>query len=153
MEFAMPMEVPVSLKSGHQAITATLKHAMREAGAVGEAARKLGQVLDGHMLLEEKFALRPLGLLQALGRGEKPSDLAEAATVVKGLRREMPRMLDEHRQIGELLRVLAKAAEAEGKPEYVAFAEDLMVHAHLEEDVLYPAALLIGAYAAAVRGD
>ncbi len=149
----MPMEVPVSLKSGHEAITAMLKRAMREPGATGEAARKLGQVFDGHMMREEKFALRPLGLLKALGRGEKPSDLAEAATVVTGLRREMPQMMEEHRQIGELLRTLARAAEVEGKPEYVSFAEEVMVHAHIEEDVLYPAALLVGEYAAAVRGD
>jgi hypothetical protein len=111
------------------------------------------QIMDGHMLREEKFALRPLGLLKALGRGETPSDLAEAATLVKGLKREMPQMMDEHRQIAELLRLLAKNAEAEGKPEYVQLAQDLLLHAEFEENILYPAALLIGRYAALVRKD
>ena len=66
------------------------------------------------MLREEKFALRPLGLLKALGRGETPSDLAEAARMVQGLKNEI---------------------------------------AQMEEDVFYPAALLIGEYAARVRKD
>lgn len=149
----MPLQVPVSLRSGHDAIYATLKRAMREAGATGEAARRLAQVWDGHMMREEKFAFRPLGLLKALARGETPEELATAAKLVEGLRRELPQILDEHRQIAELLRVLAGAAEAQGKPEYVAFAEDLIVHAHLEEDVLYPAALLIGEFAKLARKD
>ena len=147
----MPLEVPASLKNAHDALHAGLKRAMREPGATGEAARRVMQVMDGHMLREEKFALRPLGLLKALGRGETPADLAEAAALVKSLKREMPQMVDEHRQISELLRIFAKTAEADDKPEYVAFAEEMIVHAHIEEDVLYPAAMLIGEYAALVR--
>ena len=147
------LKVPDSLKNGHDTLHAGLKRAMREPGQVGETARKLMQVMDGHMLREEKFALRPLGLLKALGRGETPSDLAEAASLVTGLRREMPQMMDEHRQIAELLKLLAKNAEAQGKPEYVQFAEDMLLHAEFEEDILYPAAILIGRYAALVRKD
>jgi hypothetical protein len=149
----MTLQVPVSLKSGHDELHARLKRAMREPGRTGEAARGVMQVMDGHMMREEKFALRPLGLLKALGRGETPGDLAEAARLVRELKREMPQMVDEHRQIAELLRLLAREAEAEGKPEYVALAEEMILHAHVEEDVLYPAALLVGAYASLVRND
>ena len=148
----MSLQVPDSLQSGHDTLRAMLKRAMREPGRTGEAARAVAQVLDGHMMREEKFALRPLGLLKELARGETPAELADAALLVQSLKREIPQMLDEHRQIAELLRILAKEAQAEGKPDYVAFAEDLLVHAHVEEDVLYPAALLVGKYAAFVRG-
>lgn len=147
----MAMQVPESLRNGHEALRAALKRAMREPGRTGEAARRVAQVMDGHMMREEKFALRPLGLLKALGRGETPAELADALRLVEGLRREMPQMVDEHRQIAELLRLLAQAAEAEGKPDYVALAEELIVHAHIEEDVLYPAAMLVGEYARRVR--
>ena len=145
------LKVPNSLKSGHEALYAGLRRAMREPGPTGEAAQKLMQVMDGHMMREEKFALRPLGLLKALASGETPADLAEAVAIVEGLKREMPQMIDEHRQISELLRLFAREAEAAGKPEYVQLAEDLVVHAQIEEDVLYPAAMLVGAYAALVR--
>lgn len=148
----MALQVPESLKSGHEALRAALRRGMCEPGRTGEAARKVARVMDGHMMREEKFALRPLGLLKALGRGETPAELADAVRLIEGLRREMPQMVDEHRQIAELLRLLAQAAEAEGKPQYVALAEELIVHAHIEEDVLYPAALLVGEYANKVRG-
>jgi hypothetical protein len=147
----MSLQIPVSLKSGHEAILAVLKHAMREPARTGEAARGVAQILDGHILREEKFALTPLGLLPALARGETPSELAAALKLTRQLRRELPQMLDEHRQIADALRRLASAAEAEGKPEYVALAEEMILHAHLEEDVLYPTALLIGKYAERVR--
>ncbi len=147
----MTLQVPVSLKSGHDAIHTALRRGMREPGRTGEVARLVAQVMDGHMMREEKFALRPLGLLKALARGETPADLADAAVLAEGLRRELPQMIDEHRQIAELLRLLAKEAEAEGKAEYVELAEEMIQHAHVEEDVLYPAALLIGRYAERVR--
>ena len=148
----MSLQVPVSLKSGHEAIEARLKRAMSERGPVGESARRVARVLDGHHMREEKFALRPLGLLETLGRGETPSEFAQAEELIQGLKREMPQMIDEHRQIAEALRLLAKEAEAGNKPEYIVLAEEMILHAHLEEDVLYPAALLVGKYAALVRG-
>ena len=147
----MSLQVPASLKSGHDAIRATLKRAMREPGRTGEVGRHVAQIMDGHILREEKFALAPLGLLPALARGDTPSDLAEAEHLAARLREELPQMLDEHRQIREALRELAGAAEAEGKPDYVALAEEMLLHAHIEEDVLYPAALLIGEYASRLR--
>ena len=41
---------------------------------------------------------------------------------------------------------LIDASKAEGKLEYVGFAEKLMAHARTEEEVSYPTALLIGHY-------
>ena len=44
-------------------------------------------------------------------------------------------------------RIVAKlddAAKAENKPHIVHFAEKLMLHAQSEEQVLYPAAILVG---------
>lgn len=147
----MTLQVPVSLKSEHDAMDVALRHAIREPGRTGDAARRLAQVMDGHMMREEKFALRPLGLLKTLARGETPAELGEAMRMIEGLRREMPQMIDEHRQISELVRVLANEAQAEGKTEYVELAEEIIKHAHLEEDVLYPAALLVGLFLTKAR--
>jgi hypothetical protein len=44
------------------------------------------------------------------------------------------------------LRRLISAAKREKKPEHARFAEKLMLHAKTEEEVLYPAAILIGEY-------
>jgi hypothetical protein len=42
------------------------------------------------------------------------------------------------------LQTLVNAAKEEKKIEYVRFAEKLTLHAQTEEEVLYPAAILIG---------
>jgi len=44
------------------------------------------------------------------------------------------------------LEKLVAAARQEGKPEYALFADKLMLHAQNEEEVLYPAAILVGEY-------
>jgi iron-sulfur cluster repair protein YtfE (RIC family) len=140
----MSEAIPQSFRAGHEALRATAKRAMREPGSTGAAARKLAALLDGHFLREEKFVLPLLGLLPALARGEAPASVERAAQLLAHLRAEIAQMSAEHREISAAVHELAHAAETEGKPEYVSLAEELVVHAHLEEEVLYPAALVAG---------
>jgi hypothetical protein len=140
-----------SLKTEHEALRATLKRAMREAGRTGDAARRLAGVADGHFLREEKFVLPLLAMLPALARGETGAKIALAAKLLEGLKPEMEQMITDHRVMAEMLRELARAAEAEDKPDYVAFAEEMMLHANAEEEVLYPAAVVVGEYVKRLR--
>lgn len=55
-------------------------------------------------------------------------------------------MLEEHKAIVAALKNLIKVAKKEKKMEYAHFAEKLMLHAQMEEEVLYPTAILIGEY-------
>ena len=140
----MSLQIPASLLNDHEAIRATLRRAIREPGATGEAARQLKLFLDGHMMREEKFAFRPLSLLPALARGEAPPTLPDALRLVDGLAKEIEQMRTEHALIAGALRRLAKDAQGEGKTEYVGLAEELLKHQHLEEEIIYPAALAVG---------
>ena len=149
----MSLQIPASLLNDHEVIRATLKRAMREPGATGESARRVMQILEGHMMREEKFAFRPLSLLPALGRGETPANLGSVLDLVEGLKREMPQMKDEHRQMSEALRRFAQDAVGEEKVEYVALAEEMLKHQHLEEEIIYPAAMLVGELARRVRQE
>lgn len=148
----MTDSVPQSLKAGHEALRATLKRAMREPERTGEAARKLAAILDGHFLREEKFVLPLLGLMPRLAKGETGAGAADALRLLGHLKEELAQMVAEHRQIVDAVHELARAAEAEGKPDYVGFAEELIVHAHIEEEVLYPAAVVAGEYVRKLRG-
>jgi hypothetical protein len=58
----------------------------------------------------------------------------------------VPRLLDEHLAIVAALQVLLDKANELGRPDASAFARKLIVHAELEEEVLYPAAILVGEY-------
>lgn len=149
----MNLQIPTSLLNDHETIRATLKRAMREPGATGQAARSVMQILDGHMMREEKFAFRPLSLLPALARGETPSTLSDAIYLVEGLKKEVEQMRTEHRMISDALRRLAQDAEGEGKADYVALAEELLQHQHLEEELIYPAAIVVGELAKRLRTE
>jgi hypothetical protein len=62
------------------------------------------------------------------------------------LKADLDQMLAEHKAIVAALGNLFAAAKTAGKPEYAQFAEALMLHAQTEEEVTYPAAILVGEY-------
>jgi hypothetical protein len=57
---------------------------------------------------------------------------------------ELGTMLAEHKEIVGALAKLIRAAEAENKPGDAHFTEKLMLHGQTEEQLLYPAAILVG---------
>ena len=142
----MNFEIPHSLKEEHEELHAELSEATRAGGAIGEAAKGVARVLHEHFLKEEEYALPPLGLLSVLAQGQITPEMKEVLKMTDRLKAELPEMIEEHRAIVEALGILTDAAKKEKKMEYVHFAEKLTLHAKTEEEVLYPAALLIGEY-------
>lgn len=138
--------IPQPLKAEHDALHAELVQATRAGGRTGEAARAVASALHPHFLKEEDYALPPLGLLARVARGEQVSgeEARAAIAMASRLKQELPHMLEEHGRIVAALDALAEAARAEGHPAYVGFAEKLVLHARTEEEVLYPAAILLG---------
>jgi hypothetical protein len=100
--------------------------------------------LDPHFKREDEIALPPLGLLAPLAAGERPAGMEAALTMTDALRKELPRMLDEHKRIRAATEKLRAAAREAKAPVQEQFAEDLARHARTEEEVLYPAAILVG---------
>src|SRR5690606_39847072 len=97
-----------------------------------------------HFVKEEAYALPPLGLLAPLAAGRFEPEMAAVLELTDRLEAELPQMLAEHAQIVAALQELIAAATGEKRPEVVRFAEQLMLHAKTEEEVAYPAALLVG---------
>ena len=137
-------EIPESVRTEHRAIHAALEDAQNAPGRVGAAARRLAQVLHPHFVREEEIALPPLGLLASLAGGSLPADARDILPLTDALARELPRMLEEHVRIRAAVGELRSAAEAEHAPAHVALADQLALHARSEEEVLYPAAVLVG---------
>jgi len=136
--------IPHSLKLEHHELHEELARATREPGPVGEAARGVAKLLHPHFVREEEFAMPPLGALAAVARGEKVPDAAAVIAQARRVADELPQMLAEHREIVGALERLEQAARAAGRPEHARFAEKLKLHAQTEEEVLYPAAILVG---------
>jgi hypothetical protein len=140
----MEKEVPEALKIEHEELREQLARAASAGGRTGEAAREVQKVLRPHILLEEEFAVPPLTLLPRLARGEFHPDMKRYLAQAEMLRAELPRMLEEHGLIVEALRGLMQAAQEEGYSGYAQFARKMILHAQLEEEILYPASILVG---------
>jgi hypothetical protein len=137
-------QVPGSIRVEHRAIHEDLVRATQAPGPVGAAARDLAAVLDPHFEREEQIALPPLGLLAPLARGELSLAMQAMLPMTDSLRAELPRMLEEHKAIHAATRRLGQSARAEGNAAVTRLAETLALHAQNEEEILYPAALLVG---------
>lgn len=136
--------IPASLRTEHHALHERLAEATRAGARTGTEARALEAVLMPHFLEEERIAMPPLGLLAPLARGDRPPHGPAIVELTDELRRKWPAMLSEHAQIADRLKALRAAAAAEKKLAVLSFADALGLHAKLEEDIYYPAALLVG---------
>ena len=140
----LQFRVPESIRVEHEKIHTELVRAAALSGPVGEAARKLAAVLHPHFVREEQIALPPLGLLAALARGEHDPGMQRVLPMTDSLRAELPRMLQEHKAIQAATLRLGEVARAAKNESVARLAEDLKLHAKSEEEVFYPAAILIG---------
>ena len=139
-------DLPGVLRTAHEELHEEMVAATRLGGETGAAAQAVVRVLFPHILLEEEFGIPPLSLLPRLARGEISADMASVLRWTELLKAELPRMLDEHKQIVEALKGFLRAATAEQHSGYARLAEKLSVHVQLEEEVLYPASIVVGEY-------
>ena len=142
----MELKTPQSLNAEHEELHAQLARAAKAGGATGEAAKTVAKAIHPHFLKEEEYALPPLGLLPILAKGKSLPEMVEAVKMAERLKAELSHMIQEHKEIVAALKDLKEAAKREGKDEFVHFAEKLTLHAQTEEEVLYPASILVGEY-------
>lgn len=141
---ALAFQIPPSLKAEHDELHAELARATKESGEIGAAAREVARVLHPHFVSEEDFALPPLGLLPAIAIGGTTPEMKPAIDMTRRLKSELPHMLDEHKAIVAALAKLQDVSAKAERPDIAAFAGKLVLHAQTEEEVLYPAAILLG---------
>jgi hypothetical protein len=142
----MEFRIPEPMKLEHDELHKQLVKATKERGKVGEAAKAVAKVLHNHFVNEEAYAIPPLGLLPMLVSGNVTDEMKEVLSMSEKLKTELPQMLREHQDIVAALALLKLAAKKAKKPKYIRFADKLMLHARMEEEVSYPTAILIGEY-------
>jgi len=148
----MTIKIPESLNAEHEELHAELVALTKAPGKVGETARNVATLLHPHFVKEEEYALPPLGLLAPIAEGDVTAEMRAVLAMTDRLKKDLPRMLAEHRQVVEALDQLATAARAESRTDAERFAEKLRLHAKTEEQVLYPAAILVGEHVRARLG-
>jgi hypothetical protein len=142
----MVLAMPDSLRVEHEQLRADLEQAIRIGGQVGQAAQALQSLLDPHLRREDDNVFLGLGLLQSVAQGKVTPGMHELVVMAERLKLELPEMLAEHDQIRKALERLGQEATKSGRPQVAYFAARLLHHARLEEEVLYPAAVVLGEY-------
>jgi hypothetical protein len=137
---------PASIGEEHHELHEVLAAATKEPGALGAAAGKLEAVLGPHFAREEQIATPPLGLLGPLAHGPATVEMRNVLLMTDALEAELPQMLKEHDGIRAATAAFRAAAVKAKRDEYVRFADELAAHARQEEELLYPAAILVGRY-------
>jgi len=142
----MNYEIPSSVRQEHEALHDRLRQATQVDGEVGESAKALARLMHPHFMKEDRIAMPPLGLLAALAGGDATPEMAGVLELTDQLEADLPSMLAEHKTIVEALQRLRDAAQRAGRAEIVDFAQQLIHHARTEEEVMYPAAILVGKF-------
>ena len=140
----MELKVPQSILTEHEELHEELTAALKAGGKTGEAARAVMKIVQPHMAREEEYVAPALALLGPVSAGRCTEEMATFVPRIALLRSELPRMLREHGLMVEALRGLMQAAAQEKLPAFARVAQRLIAHAQEEEEVLYPAALLVG---------
>ena len=142
----MKPKTPKSIKNGHENLCRELKNISTFGGKIGEKAKLLEKVMYPHFEKEEKYALPPLGLLLALSEGHWQFDSNEAIKMSETLQSKLDELTIEHENISKALQDLKVAADEENNLYAKQFVKDLTLHVEIEDQVLYPATILIGNY-------
>jgi hypothetical protein len=135
--FALPM----SLVEEHAEINGILRQAATHGGELGTAAGAVTALLEPH-IEKERAGLSLLKLLPPLARGETTADMAEWLPAAGALRAQLGTLQREHRSIAVAANELARAAWAADRPLYALTAQHIVRHMRMEEEVLYPAAMV-----------
>jgi hypothetical protein len=137
---------PQSIAAEHHELHEVLAGATKEPGEIGAAARALEAALGPHFKREEEIGTPPLGLLEELAHGPATAEMRQVLPMTDALEAELPRMLKEHDGIRAATAAFRAAAAKANRDDYVRFADGLAAHARQEEEILYPAAILVGRY-------
>jgi len=140
----MPLGIPEAMKEEHEELHRELAETTKIRGKVGEAAKKVARVLHPHFEKENELALPVIGVARELAEGKTSQDFPRALELHEKFKSEYEKMLQEHVEIVKALEALEKAAKASKKRGAVEFARKLRLHAKTEEDLTYPAVLMVG---------
>ena len=140
------LELPEALQLSHAQLSGALAKISRRSGRTTALADTIAQTLEPHLEHEEGKVLRILGLLAPLTASQFEPEWMEDDSEWEELERNESALHLEHRQLVTAGEELLAIARAEDAAEVLDFAERLLLRIRLDEDVFYPAALLIRNY-------
>lgn len=140
------LSLPKALLLGHDEARAELVRATEMRGSVGDAAGKVARLCLPHFEHEEKSLFPILSILPEVAAGIVRPEMAEILPMISSFRAWHETADEQHRSIANAIHGMLVAAYREDNREIIEFGYCLRVHERLEDDVIYPTALMIGNY-------
>lgn len=142
----MKLKVPKAIIHGHANIILELNEVLAIGGEIAAKAKQLRDAMVPHFKKEEEYALPPLGLLLAFTVEKWEINAEEAIKMAENLELRLAEMKHDHSHITDILNELKLLGEKEHNYVVKMFVKTLTLHIEMEDEVLYPATILIGNY-------
>ena len=141
-----PAAVPSAIKETHRFLLEKMHKLTLNKDGSSSVALKLEELMQHHFKEEEDFILPPLGLLPTLANEQLPKQTNEMIALSENVRSMLDHMNVEHQLIKAYIGELKQASSVENRPEVIEFEKEVIKHATIEEEVFFPASILIGKY-------
>ena len=138
--------VPSSIKITHKSLLDKIHQLSLVQDSSGRVALKIEVMMQHHFAEEEDFILPPLGLLPLLATGKLPEQNKNLVLLSEKIKSDLTHMSVEHQLIKAYLEELKQAAKKEALVNIIEFEKEVLQHAIAEEEVFFPAAILVGEY-------
>jgi hypothetical protein len=138
--------IPAALRFSHDEMRAGLVKATNEPGRIGDAAVTVARLCLPHFEQEEKAVFPVLSLLYDLAFRDVRHEMAAVLPLVSTFSEKHEALDRQHEAIGTAIEALLHAAHREGNREIAEIAYGLKVHEKVEDEVIYPAVMLVGKY-------
>lgn len=142
----MQLETPISLQLDHEVLLSKLNEIASTESNVALNAKNVADVFRAHFRREEKTVLPQLSLLMTIVEGQWSIDTKEALLKNNILIKEFQELKGEHQKIHKAAEEMVKVSLKENNKEAKKIAEEIILHIQIEEEVSYPAILLINKY-------
>jgi hypothetical protein len=136
--------VPASIMREHKMLLSQIAELSLWKDSTGVIAGKIREIMEHHFKEEEDFVLPVLGILPSLAAGNMPDHAEKLIGLTQKIKEQLPHLSAEHQMIRAHLDELRLAAERDGHTGITEFLEAIHEHAGIEEEILFPAAIVIG---------
>lgn len=146
IQFPGKPAVPSSIIKEHEILLNQIHKLSLFEDSAGLAAKKLYSLMEHHFKEEEDVVLPQLGLLPLLANEKLPGQIKEIIQLSEKLKSHLTHLNVEHQLIEAYLGELKQVAAKKDLPEINDFEKELRKHANTEEEIFFPAAVLIVEY-------
>lgn len=146
IEFTGKPVTPSSILEEHTDLLKEIRRFALLDDSTGRAALRLEELMIYHFREEEDYILPPLGLLPELSKGNITVQKDSIILLTEKFKSRSDLMLAEHQMILASLQEMKQAANRENHPAVDELEKALTRHAIIEEQILFPAAILVGEF-------